>query len=123
MARDRASAVGAASQLRQTAAALTDALSSASFGRDRTFAIIETLAGSAISPRFTDYEGSVQAVMAVDTLLNALVNSGEVTVGAAAGIRANINRAYAAVKDPNAYRPGEFRSALGSAAASIRALR
>ena len=123
LAKDRAAAVGAASKLRQSAAALTDAFGSAAFGRDRTFAIIDTLAGSAVAPRFTDYEGSVQAVMAVDTLLNALVSSGEVTVGAAASIRANINRAYAAVKDPNGYRPGEFRAALGSAAASIRALR
>lgn len=123
LAKDRASAVGAASALRQTAAALTDAFASANPGADQTFAIIDLLAGKAISPRFTDYEGSVQAVMGVDTLLNALVNSGQVTVGAAAGIRANINRAYAAVKDPNAYRPAEFRAAMGSAAASIRALR
>lgn len=123
LAKDRASAVGAASKLRQSAAALTDAFGSAQFGREKTFAIIDRLASNAISPRFTDYEGSVQAVMAVDTLLSALVNSGEVTVGAAAGIRANINRAYAAVKDPNAYRPAEFRGALGSAVSSIRALR
>jgi hypothetical protein len=123
LAKDRASAVGAASTLRQSAAALTDAFVSAQFGRDKTFAVIDTLGSAAISPRFTDYEGSVQAVMAVDTLLNALVNSGQVTVGAAAGIRANINRAYGAVKDPNAYRPAEFRGALGSAVSSIRALR
>ena len=73
--------------------------------------------------RFTEYEGSVQAVMAVDTLLNALVKSGRITVGAAAGIRADVNRAYAAVKEPNGYSPGDFRAALGSAARSIRALK
>ena len=73
--------------------------------------------------RFTDYAGSVQAVMAVDTLLNALVRDGRVTVGAAASIRANINRAYAAVAAPNSYRPAEFRSALGQAAGAIGALR
>src|SRR3546814_5713232 len=86
---------------------------------DMAFAIVREIAGSAISARFTDYEGSVQAVMAVDTLLNGMVKSGRVTVGAAAGIRAEVNRAYAAVKEPNAYRPAEFRSALGSAARSI----
>ncbi|MBK5264057.1 MAG: hypothetical protein JJE34_02305 [Alphaproteobacteria bacterium] len=123
LARDRASAVGAASTLRQTTGDLVSAFSSASFGSTETFAVIDLLASNAISPRFTDYEGSVQAVMAVDTLLNALVRSGQVTVGAAAGIRANVNRAYAAVKDPNDYRPTEFRAALGNAAASIRALR
>ncbi|WEK44041.1 MAG: hypothetical protein P0Y64_04200 [Candidatus Sphingomonas colombiensis] len=61
--------------------------------------------------------------MAVDTLLNSMVKSGRITVGAAAGIRVDVNRAYGAVKEPNAYRPGDFRAALGSAARSIGALR
>lgn len=61
--------------------------------------------------------------MATDTLLNALVRQGRVTVGAAAGIRADINRAYAAVRDPNGYRPADFRAALGNAIHSIEALR
>ena len=77
----------------------------------------------AISPRYTDYEGSVQAVMATDTLLNALVNAGHVGAGSAASIRGDINRAYRAVRDPNAYRPLDFRAALGRAASAIRALR
>jgi hypothetical protein len=46
-----------------------------------------------------------------------------VTQGAAAGIRANVNRAYDAVRDPNAYRPADFRSSLGAAASAVRALR
>ena len=81
------------------------------------------MTGGAIAARYTDYEGSVQAVMATDTLLNALVNSGQVGAGSAVGIRPDINRAYAAVRDPNGYRPQDFRASLGRAAASIRALR
>ena len=61
--------------------------------------------------------------MGVDTLLGAMVSSGRVTVGAAAGIRADIDRAYAAVKDPNSYRPADFQAALGSAVRAIQALR
>ena len=61
--------------------------------------------------------------MAIDTLLNALVKEKRITIGAAAGIRANINRAYAAVKEPNGYRPADFRASLGEAVRSIRALR
>ena len=53
----------------------------------------------------------------------ALVREGRVTVGAAASIRANINRAYAAVREPNGYNPPAFRSALGEAARAIGALR
>lgn len=123
LAQDRASAVAAAARLRQTAGALADAFSRRSFGRAETFAIIDTIAGEAISPRFTDYEGSVQAVMALDTLLNALVNGGGVNGGAVGGVRADINRAYAAVREPNSYKPLEFRRALGGAARTIRTLR
>jgi hypothetical protein len=123
LAEGRAPAVAAAARLRQTAAALADAFSRRSFGRAETFAIIDSIAGEAISPRFTDYEGSVQAVMAVDTLLNALVNSGGVNGGAVGGVRGEINRAYAAVKEPNSYKPLEFRRALGGAARTIRTLR
>jgi hypothetical protein len=52
-----------------------------------------------------------------------MVREGGVTVGAAAGIRANINQAYAAVRSPQTYNPPQFRAALASAAHSIEALR
>ena len=123
IASDRRAAVAAAGRLAQSAGALASAFAAARTGGDTAFAIVSEIAGGAISPRFTDYEGSVQAVMAIDTLLNSLVKSGRVTLGAAAGIRADVNRAYAAVKEPNGYRPAEFRAALGSAARSIGALR
>ncbi|HEU4967383.1 multiheme c-type cytochrome [Sphingomonas sp.] len=123
LARDRSSAVAAAARLRETAGALADAFARRSFGTAETFAIVDSIASDAISPRFTDYEGSVQAVMAVDTLLNALVNSRAVNGGAVASTRAEINRAYAAVKNPNDYRPLEFRRALGGAVRTIRTLR
>ncbi|WP_229956950.1 cytochrome c family protein [Parasphingorhabdus litoris] len=123
MGKGRAPAVQAAARLRQTAQTLADRFSRASFGRDQTFRIMETIAGQAISPRFTDYEGSVQAVMAIDTLLNGLVNSGQVSESAAASLRGQINVAYKAVDEPNSYKPLQFRRALGSAVRTIRALR
>jgi hypothetical protein len=123
MGKDRGSAVAAAGRLQGSAKALADAFAGASFGRTETFAIIDMIASDAISSRFTDYEGAVQAVMAVDTLLNALVNSGQIGDGAATGIRAEVNRAYAAVREPNAFNPGEFRRALGNAVRTIRTLR
>lgn len=123
MVKDRGSSVAAAKRLAASAAALAAQFSSTPPGGDMAFAIVDRIAGQTIAPRFTDYEGSVQAVMGLDTLLSALVKSGRVTVGAAAGIRADINRAYAAVKEPNAFRPADFRVALGSAARGIGALR
>jgi hypothetical protein len=121
--RDRASAVQAALALRASARALADAFASAPMGRDATFAIVQSIASDAVSPRFTDYAGSVQAVMATDTLLSALLNSGEVTTAQANAIRGDINAAYRAVRDPNSYSPGDFRASLGRAAAAIRRLR
>ena len=123
LARDRAAATAAAGTLRETARALATAFTNAPFGRAQTFAIIDTITSEAISPRFTDYAGSVQAVMATDTLLSALVDEGQVSERAANNIRNDINSAYRAVRDPNAYSPGEFRASLGRAAAAIRRLR
>ncbi len=123
MGQGRGPAVVAASRLKEAAAALSAALASQGHDGNSAFTVISAIAGKAISPRFTDYSGSAQAVMAVDTLLNALVRQGRVTVGAAAGIRADINRAYAAVASPASYNPPAFRAALGQAARSIEALR
>jgi hypothetical protein len=123
IARDRNSAIAAANSLRQSARALADAFANAPTGRDATFAIIDTITTRAVSERFTDYAGSVQAVMATDTLLSSLVADGAVSAAAANAIRGDINAAYRAVHDPNDYDPGAFRASLGRAAAAIRRLR
>ncbi|KPP92183.1 Cytochrome c554 and c-prime [Erythrobacter sp. HL-111] len=109
----------AAKRLSARAGALSDALNARAYGNDDAFGVIRLIADEATAARFTDYAGSVQAVMAIDTLLNALVKDGRVTMAAAAGIRADINRAYKAVAEPNSYRPAEFRSALRTAAGAI----
>ena len=122
-ASDRISAVRAAASLRETTRALSAAFSSAAMGRDQAFAIVEAITSQAVSERFTDYAGSVQAVMATDTLLSALVASGHVTDERANSIRGDINIAYQAVRDPNEYDARQFRSSLSRAAAAIRRLR
>ncbi|MEL6238869.1 MAG: cytochrome c family protein [Pseudomonadota bacterium] len=113
----------AAKRLFNRAGALSDALSQRAYADVDAFRVIAMISGKATKPRFTDYSGSVQAVMAVDTLLNALVREGRVTVAAAASIRANINKAYQAVEEPNAYKPSDFRVALASASSAIGRLR
>jgi hypothetical protein len=120
MGEDRGRVDAAAARLGSAAGALSDALAG---GSGDAFAVVAAIADRTTSPRFTDYAGSAQAVMAVDTLLNALVREGRVTVGAAAGIRANLNRAYEAVRSPEGYNPVRFRAALGQAAEAIGTLR
>jgi hypothetical protein len=122
LAEDRGTALAAAARLRATALAIADQFERGGVTRAQTFAIIDSIAGGAVSARFTDYEGSVQAVMAVDTLLSALVNAGQVDAAAAKAIRGDIETAYRAVREPNAYDPREFRAGLGRAAAAIRRL-
>lgn len=119
MASDASAVRTAAQGLGARAGALSDALSARSFSNADAFRVISVIAGEATSPQFTDYAGSVQAVMAIDTLLNALVREGRITSGAAAGIRADIARAYKAVEEPNAYRPADFRAALKAAAGAM----
>jgi hypothetical protein len=123
IASDRISAVRAAAALRDTARALASAFSSGQMGTPQTFAIVEAITSNAISERFTDYAGSVQAVMATDTLLSALVAGGSVSQERANAIRGDINIAYQAVREPNSYDPRQFRAALGRAATAIRRLR
>jgi len=115
----RADAQRAAVALREQAQALSGALAARRSGGDDAFRVIAQIGSRATAPRFTDYAGSVQAVMAVDTLLNAMVRDGRVTLGAAAGIRADLNRAYSAVRSPESYRPATFRNALGNAVRAI----
>ncbi len=123
IATDRPAAVRAAADLAQTVAALKSAFAARAFSGTDAFAMVDAIAGKAVNDRFTDYAGSSQAVMGVDTLLNAMVSSGRITIGAAAGIRADIDRAYASVKDPNAYKPSDFQASFGSAVRAIQALR
>jgi cytochrome c554/c'-like protein len=122
LTRDRAGAVAAAAALRASARAVAADLAGG-VSRAQVFDIVGTIAGNAVAPRFTDYAGSVQAVMAVDTLLSALVASGDVGAARAQAIRGDINLAYQAVRDPNSYRPREFRASLGRAAAAIAKLK
>lgn len=122
LGQDRQTAVARAGELAATARALADAFAQRSFSRDDTFAVLDTVLAGALE-RYTDYAGSAQAVMATDTLLAQLTSAGQVNAAQARAIRPDIERAYAAVRDPNAYRPAEFRAAFIEVAAAVRRLR
>ena len=122
LASDRASALKAAARLRVTSQDLLNSFSNRRFSTADILSLVSSISDAAIRSRYTDYEGSAQAVMAIDTLLNALVNNGSVSTGDAASIRQDINRAYAAVKDPYGYQPLAFRASLTKASQAIGAL-
>ena len=112
IAGDRAGAVAAARTLAGSTRNLSNLLGARGFSRGDTLSILRSVLSDAITPRYTDYSGGVQAVMAVDTLLSALVAQGAVSGGAAAAMRPDIEAAYRAVREPNAWRPDEFRQAM-----------
>jgi hypothetical protein len=118
---DRAGAMKAAAALKATAGSLAKRFASASFDRAQSFALIEAvLVGNA--PAYTDYQGGAQAVMAADTLLNALVAAGQVDRAAALGLRPDLDRAYALARDANRWDALAFRASLTQIAARARAL-
>ncbi|MDB5479485.1 MAG: hypothetical protein JWO83_538 [Caulobacteraceae bacterium] len=122
LATDRTSAIRAAGQLARSARALSNTFAAREFGRAEILGILGRVISDAQGARYTDYAGSAQAVMAIDTLLNALVTSGEVDAARARALRPEIDRAYRAVNDPNGYRPAEFRAAIARIALAARTL-
>ncbi|MDO6412949.1 multiheme c-type cytochrome [Sphingomonas sp. BIUV-7] len=122
LAQGRPQALAAAGRLKAAAASLESAMAARSFSTSETLAIVAAVAGEG-GRRYTDYEASAQAVMSLDTLLNALVKQGAVSQGQARSVRGPIDAAYRAVRDPNAYKPLEFRAAIQRAASAVGALR
>ncbi|MBL8773733.1 MAG: hypothetical protein JNK30_20275, partial [Phenylobacterium sp.] len=123
MARDRGESLRAAARLAATSRSLADTFAARSFSRAETLAILDAVLTGEIARRYTDYTGSAQAVMAADTLLNALVAAGQADRGAVARVRPLLDRAYAQVRDPNSYRPEAFRASLAQVAQAARSLR
>jgi hypothetical protein len=123
LATDRQSAVRAAGPLAAASRGLANTFAAHAFSRAETVAILQQVVSDAQAARYTDYTGSAQAVMAIDTLLNALVAEGQIEGGRAASLRPDIDRAYRAVNDPNAYRPAEFHASLARISAAVGTLR
>jgi hypothetical protein len=117
LAKDRAGAVRAAGQLAATSRQMADVFAARPFSRGDILAIYQGLFTGEGARRLTDYAGAAQAVMAADTLLTALAADGGVD---RARVRGDLDRAYQAVRDPNAFRPDAARAALQAAAEKVR---
>lgn len=120
LAKNGSVAVQRATKLAATSRALADAFDQRSFSRADALAIFEAVLSGDIAKRYTDFEGATQAVMAADTLLNALVADGAIDRAEANRVRPDLDRAYQAVHDPNAFRPAEARAALQLVADKLR---
>ena len=115
--------MAAARQLHATTAKLTASLASRTFSREETLTILNTVVGEALAPRYTDYAGGAQAVMAIDTLVKGMVASGQLDASRAKALRPDIDRAYQAVDEPSKYDPAAFRSSISRISATLRGTR
>ncbi|HEX3700092.1 MAG TPA: multiheme c-type cytochrome [Phenylobacterium sp.] len=120
LAKNGAVAVERAGKLAATSRALADAFDRRNFSQADTLAIFQALLTGETQRRYTDFEGATQAVMGADTLLNALVADGAIDRAQAARVRPDLDRAYQAVHDPNAFHPAEARAALQAVADKLR---
>jgi hypothetical protein len=121
LAKDRESAVAAAGKLAESARSLATGLAARNFGRADSLAALQNVLAES-DARYTDYAGGAQAVMAADTLVSAMVSAGQLSRQQANGVRPQLDRLYADVRDPNAWQPAEFRAAMQDLAAAVRRL-
>ena len=117
--RDQARAAAAA-KLRTTAAALTARFEAASFSRAETFAMMQAVLTGPATRTYTDYQGSAQSVMAADTLLASLESDNQVPAGTRAAVKPDLDRAYAAVRDPQRFQPADVQASLARVADAVK---
>jgi Cytochrome c554 and c-prime len=122
IARDPEAVRPAALALAATTEELASVFSAKTFDRQETLSILFEIFSEPLADRYTDYAGAAQAVMGIDTLLSALASAKQVPVAAIQAIRPDISELYRIVRDPNGYRPAEFRAALARVAAAVRRL-
>jgi hypothetical protein len=120
LTQSREAAVAKAVELAATAREIGAVFEGRTFTAGETLEILNLLLSDNLSVRYTDYSGSEQAVMAIDTLRNALVVSNTISKADAEAMQPDIDRLYKATHDPNQYNPAEFRSLLQRVQFSIR---
>ncbi len=113
----RESAIAAAQTLAATAHNLSDTFAASKFASGDIFAMLDRLMSDSIASRYSDYAGSEQAEMAVETLTAALQDSHALKPADLKKIVPAIERLRVAVRDANAYSPANFETLMEQTAA------
>lgn len=109
---DRGSPSAATTRLKDVSSRLARRMSEAEFSSTQAKQILSIILADSLSAQYTDYAAAEQAVIAVDTFLNALVVDNAVSIEQAINMRPLINEAYASVDQPNTYNQSRLRRAL-----------
>ncbi len=134
---DHASVQSAGKALKDTVGEVQIAFDRAAFGPGAARRILGEVVSNSVSDRYTTYASAEQAVMAVDSLTRALADTGQPLPAASPAMgqtpasgpaasrpeaqpaKMEIDAAYKAVADPNAYDQGAFQRALGDVASRL----
>ena len=101
---------------------VTEKMSQASFSKDNTVSMMKLIVNESMSRRYTDYASAEQAVIAVDTFLEALTKAESISVQQAQSLRPAIDRAYKVVSKPNSYNQTKMRDAFKALSTEINRL-
>jgi hypothetical protein len=85
-------------------------------------AMLDNVVDVALARRYTDYVAAEQAVMAMDTLLSAMIAQRQISASRVNGIRQDIELAYKAVEKPTEYDQKAMILALERIANALEAL-
>jgi hypothetical protein len=119
---NREGAVASAQTLAATAHSLSDTFAAAKFSSGDIFAMLDRLMSDSIASRYSDYAGSEQAEMAVETLTAALQDAHALKPADLHKIVPAIERLRVAVRDPNTYSPANFEALMEQTASIFKGI-
>ena len=119
---DGGSVSSATAQLKTVASKLVARMEEEEFSKAETLAILKTILADSLSRNYTDYAAGEQAVIAASTFVRALRSDGHISAAEESDITQVLNRAFAAVEEPNTYDQAALRSALQSVSQKVNRL-
>lgn len=119
--RGRPQAVEASARLAAFGGELSRSFQAAAFAAPEGKSILARILASALGQQYTNYASGEQAVIAVDTFLNAMIAEQMITGADYDGLRPALDAAYAAVQSPTDYDQQALRGALRQIAARVAA--
>lgn len=118
----RSQAVAAALQLATLGDELRDKFAATTFTREQSIGILNRVLDNTLATQYTNYAAGEQAVIAVDTFIEALIADGVIGADIRQALLPSIEAAYEAVQEANRYNPDALRSALQRIASRTRTL-
>ncbi len=101
---------------------LSERMAAEEFSKSETLSIMKTIVNDNVTNRYTDYSAAEQAIIAVDTFLEALLAENHISYEAATNMRPSIDAAYDVVNEPNRYNQNRMRDAFKRIATQVNRL-